>query len=112
MHTAWLLSHVLSLSPGRLALFAYRLPAPPWSCGGHRVRGPARDSRRGPRPMTGISATAARQRSSAITAALVIVLPIALTLICLAARLDIITLSQTIRATLLFVLLLALMATG
>jgi len=41
-----------------------------------------------------------------------IALPIVLALICLAARLDIITLSQSIRAALLFVLLLALMATG
>jgi len=41
-----------------------------------------------------------------------IALPIVLALICLAARLDVITLSQSIRAALLFLLLLALMATG
>jgi len=62
--------------------------------------------------MTSVSTAAVRPRTSAITAAFLIVLPIALALICLAARLDVITLSQTIRATLLFVLLLALMATG
>jgi C4-dicarboxylate transporter, DctM subunit len=53
-----------------------------------------------------------RTRSSAIIATLIIVLPIALALLCLAARLDIVTLSQSMRATLLFVLLLALMASG
>ncbi|MBV8746861.1 MAG: TRAP transporter large permease subunit [Xanthobacteraceae bacterium] len=41
-----------------------------------------------------------------------IALPVVLALICLAARLDIITLSQSVRAALLFALLLALMATG
>jgi C4-dicarboxylate transporter, DctM subunit len=62
--------------------------------------------------MTAVSAATARPRTSAITAAFVIAAPIVLALICLAARLDVITLSQTVRATLLFVLLLALMATG
>jgi C4-dicarboxylate transporter, DctM subunit len=55
---------------------------------------------------------APRSRASAITAALIIGLPLALALICLATRLDIIELSQSVRAALLFVLLLALMATG
>jgi C4-dicarboxylate transporter DctM subunit len=56
--------------------------------------------------------TAPRSRASAYTAALIIGLPLALALICLATRLDIIELSQSVRAALLFVLLLALMATG
>ena len=62
--------------------------------------------------MTTAVGTPARPQSSAIVATLLIALPIALALICLAARLDVITLSQSIRAALLFVLLLALMATG
>jgi C4-dicarboxylate transporter, DctM subunit len=62
--------------------------------------------------MTTVSVTPARPQVSTVTAVLLIALPIVLVLICLAARLDIITLSQTVRATLLFVLLLALMATG
>src|SRR5271163_3760997 len=48
----------------------------------------------------------------AITAALIIVIPIALALVCFAARLHIIELSHTVRAELLFALLIALMATG
>jgi len=51
-------------------------------------------------------------RGSPIIATLLIALPIALALLCLAARLDIVTLSQSMRATLLFALLLALMASG
>jgi C4-dicarboxylate transporter, DctM subunit len=62
--------------------------------------------------MTTAVGTPARPQSSAIVATVLIALPIALALICLAARLDVITLSQSIRAALLFVLLLALMATG
>ena len=53
-----------------------------------------------------------RTRSSAVIATLIIVAPIALALLCLAARLDIVALSQSVRATLLFALLLALMASG
>jgi len=53
-----------------------------------------------------------RSRSSTVIATLIILTPIALALLCLAARLDIVTLSQSVRATLLFVLLLALMASG
>jgi len=45
-------------------------------------------------------------------AVLIIVVPVVLAVICLAARLDIIELSQSVRAALLFALLLALMATG
>jgi C4-dicarboxylate transporter DctM subunit len=53
-----------------------------------------------------------RPNPSALVAAAMIVVPVALTLICVAARLDIIELSQAWRAALLFALLLALMATG
>jgi len=45
-------------------------------------------------------------------AVLIIVIPVVLAAICLAARLDIVELSQSVRAALLFALLLALMATG
>ncbi len=63
--------------------------------------------------MTSLSeARAPRSRGSAVIAALLIGLPIALTLLCVAARFDIVELSQSVRAGLLFVLLLALMATG
>jgi C4-dicarboxylate transporter DctM subunit len=51
-------------------------------------------------------------RSAAIISTLIIVVPLALALICVAARIDIIELSQSSRAALLFALLLALMATG
>ena len=47
-----------------------------------------------------------------ITALLIIAVPLALALICFAARLHIIELSHTVRAELLFALLLALMASG
>src|SRR5499425_3355544 len=50
--------------------------------------------------------------SAAITATLIVVIPIALALICFAAKLHIIELSHVIRAELLFALLLALMASG
>src|ERR1700737_2713776 len=56
--------------------------------------------------------TGMRPRSAAITATLIIVIPLALAAICFVARLDIVELSQSVRAGLLFVLLLALMATG
>jgi C4-dicarboxylate transporter DctM subunit len=54
----------------------------------------------------------AKSRSGAVLALLIILVPLALALICLAARLEIIDLSQSTRATLLFAMLLALMATG
>ena len=50
--------------------------------------------------------------SAAITASLIIVIPIALALICFAAKLHVIELSHTVRAELLFALLLGLMASG
>jgi C4-dicarboxylate transporter DctM subunit len=63
--------------------------------------------------MTSLSEIAApRTRASTITATLMILVPVALVLVCVAARLDIIDLSQSVRASLLFLLLLALMATG
>jgi C4-dicarboxylate transporter DctM subunit len=62
--------------------------------------------------MTAASATRSRPQVSAITAMLMIAIPILLVLIFLAARLDIITLSHSVRALLLFALLIALMATG
>src|SRR5262245_18345876 len=62
--------------------------------------------------MTAISATPVRPQVSAITATLMIAIPIVLVLVFLAARLDVITLSHSVRALLLFALLLALMATG
>ncbi len=61
----------------------------------------------------GKPAPAAAQRLSGnVTAAIIVILPIALALICFAARLHIIELSHTVRAELLFALLLALMASG
>ena len=62
--------------------------------------------------MTAVSAAPARPQISAITAALIIAIPIVLVLVFLAARLDIIALSHSVRALLLFALLIALMATG
>ncbi|SEC81802.1 C4-dicarboxylate transporter, DctM subunit [Rhizobiales bacterium GAS188] len=63
--------------------------------------------------MTALAATATlRPRSSALVATLIIAIPILLALICFATRLDIIELSQSVRALMLFALLLALMATG
>jgi C4-dicarboxylate transporter, DctM subunit len=58
------------------------------------------------------AAAAARPISSAVIAALMIAVPFALVLVCLAARLQIFDLSQSTRAVLLFSLLLGLMATG
>ncbi|MGB6966653.1 MAG: TRAP transporter large permease subunit, partial [Xanthobacteraceae bacterium] len=58
------------------------------------------------------SSTAPRPITAALTSALIVIIPIALALICIAARLHIIELSHTTRAELLFALLLALMATG
>src|SRR5690349_13165695 len=55
---------------------------------------------------------APRLLSGNVTAAVIVILPIALAVICFAARLHIIELSHTVRAELLFALLLALMASG
>src|ERR1700726_4592533 len=56
--------------------------------------------------------TGMRPRSAAVMGTLIVVVPIALALICVLARLDVIELSQSVRTALLFALLLALMATG
>jgi len=58
------------------------------------------------------SETASPSRAGMATAALIVAIPIALALVCVLTRLDIIELSQSVRAALLFALLLALMATG
>jgi C4-dicarboxylate transporter DctM subunit len=57
-------------------------------------------------------AAPSRQLPSAVLATLIIAIPLVLTLICVFARLDIVALSQSVRAVMLFALLLALMATG
>jgi C4-dicarboxylate transporter DctM subunit len=63
--------------------------------------------------MTGYSQTIApRPHAGAVTVSLIVAVPIALALICVLARFDIIALSQSLRAALLFAMLLALMATG
>ena len=59
-----------------------------------------------------LHSTAMRPRAAAVTATLIIVMPIALAALCFAARLDIVELSHSVRAALLFALLLALMASG
>jgi C4-dicarboxylate transporter DctM subunit len=56
--------------------------------------------------------SAPRPFSGSVTAALIVVTPLALALICFGARLHIVELSHTVRAELLFALLLALMTTG
>jgi len=62
--------------------------------------------------MTTQAETLARPRNGTITAMLIVAIPIVLALICVLARFEIIELSQSARAALLFALLLALMATG
>jgi C4-dicarboxylate transporter, DctM subunit len=63
--------------------------------------------------MTGYSQTISpRPHAGAVMASLIVAIPIALALICVLARFDIIALSQSLRAALLFAMLLALMATG
>jgi C4-dicarboxylate transporter DctM subunit len=66
--------------------------------------------------MTAISGVSkpgkSRTVGDSITAALIVILPIVLAAVCFAARLHVIELSHTVRAELLFALLLALMASG
>ncbi len=62
--------------------------------------------------MTSTADAPARPRAGVFAATVMIALPIAFALICVGARFDIIALSQSVRAALLFALLLALMATG
>ena len=56
--------------------------------------------------------TAPRPFASEISAVPLIGIPVLLTLLCVASRFEIIHLSQTVRAELLFALLLSLMFTG
>jgi C4-dicarboxylate transporter, DctM subunit len=56
--------------------------------------------------------TLARPRSGSIASMLIVAIPLVLALVCVLTRFEIIELSQAVRATLLFALLLALMATG
>jgi C4-dicarboxylate transporter, DctM subunit len=62
--------------------------------------------------MTAEPQTLARPRSGGIASLLIVAIPLVLALVCVLARFEIIELSQAVRATLLFALLLALMATG
>ncbi len=63
--------------------------------------------------MSGLTQTLApRSRAGEVSAWLIVLTPVVLALICALARFDIIELSQTTRAVLLFAMLLALMATG
>ena len=63
--------------------------------------------------MSGLSqAMAPRSRAGEVSAWLIVAAPIVLVLVCTLARYDIIELSQTWRAALLFAMLLALMASG
>src|SRR5271165_299374 len=62
--------------------------------------------------MTSAVGARARPQVSAIVAMVMIAMPVALALLCLAARLQVIELSHAVRAELLFALLLALMASG
>jgi C4-dicarboxylate transporter, DctM subunit len=57
-------------------------------------------------------ASSSADRSGTVWAMLIVLVPIALALVCVLARLDVIELSQSARTALLFALLLALMATG
>src|ERR1700730_10005109 len=113
VHSPRLLPDVLPLPAGDVALLAHRLLSASRTRGGGRKRHPAARSDSGAGAMTSLSeAGAPRSRGSTVIAALLIGLPIVLTLLCVAARLDIVELSQSVRAGLLFLLLLALMATG
>jgi C4-dicarboxylate transporter DctM subunit len=62
--------------------------------------------------MTSHSETLPRPRAGIVMATLIVAVPLALALVCVLARFDIIELSQSVRAALLFAMLLALMATG
>ncbi len=63
--------------------------------------------------MSGLTqAVAPRSRTGEVGAWLIVAAPIVLALVCVLARFDIIELSQSARAVLLFAMLLALMATG
>src|SRR4029077_14029344 len=114
VHSPRLLPHVLSLPPGAVAALALRPRAAARARG--RNRGgdaAARGASGGAREMSLSSATlGSRPRGGAILATVLIAAAIVLALICFAMKLDIIQRSQTMRALMLFALLLALMATG
>src|SRR6202011_1971404 len=106
VHSSRLLPDVLPFPAGDVALPAHRLQSASRACGGSRKRRPAARGDSGAGAMTSLSESAApRSRGSTVIAALLIGLPIALTLVCVAARLDIVELSQAGRGVLLFVLL-------
>jgi C4-dicarboxylate transporter DctM subunit len=63
-------------------------------------------------PATALRSRKGVERSGVLLATLIVIIPIALALVCVLARFEIIELSQSVRAALLFALLLALMATG
>jgi C4-dicarboxylate transporter, DctM subunit len=63
-------------------------------------------------PATALRSRKGMERSGVLLATLIVAIPIALALVCVLARFEIIELSQSVRAALLFALLLALMATG
>src|SRR6202158_5717895 len=121
VHSARLIPDVLPLPAGDVALPAHRLRAA--SRPRRRLRGAARygAARRGD-AMTTLSHPIAKPAAAPpsppasfgenFTAALIVIIPIALALVCFAARLHVIELSHTVRAELLFALLLALMASG
>src|SRR3984957_9154502 len=112
VHSARLLPDVLPFPAGDVALPA----AGPDAASGAWHRLPARGAGDAARRAGPVSAhpegAAMRPRSGAVLATLIIAIPLALTLICVLARFDIVVLSQSIRAALLFALLLGLMATG
>src|SRR5262249_12022908 len=108
-----LLSDVFPLPAGDVAVPVFRLRPP--SGAWRRIPGPAGVDgsalgRAG--AMTTHSQTPPPPRPRRTSARLIVALPIRLPLICVLARFEIIELSQSVRATLLFALLLALMATG
>ena len=108
VHSARLLSDVLPLPAGDVALPADRATSRIRATASNtRLRRPRSRRRAAPRrragAMTGHSeALAPRPRSGAVMAMLIIVVPLALALVCVLARLDIIELSQSTRAALLF----------
>src|SRR6185437_3490448 len=116
LHSARLVPDVLPIPASNVVLSAHRLGAASGSR--RRLRGAARGgagcARRGGAMsvLSPASKPAATPLGDKITAALIIAIPIALALVCFAARLHIIELSHTVRAELLFALLLALMASG
>src|ERR1700722_16405925 len=103
MHSARLLSHVLSLSPGAVAALALRHRAAARARGRDRDGdAAARDAPGGAGAMRFSSATLGRRpRGGVLLATILIATPIVLALICFAMKLDIIQLSQTMRALML-----------